>query len=127
MSDTTTNGIRVQVEARYLAEQSSPRDNHYLFAYRIRILNEGAETAQLISRRWVITDADGHVEHVHGPGVVGEQPVLEPGSSFEYTSFCPLRTSVGTMQGTYQMVRPNGDGFDAVIGPFTLATPNALN
>ena len=127
MSDTTTNGIRVQVEARYLAEQSSPRDNHYLFAYRIRILNEGAETAQLISRRWVITDADGHVEHVHGPGVVGEQPVLEPGSSFEYTSFCPLRTSVGTMQGTYQMVRPNGDGFDAVIAPFTLATPNALN
>jgi ApaG protein len=127
MSDTTTNGIRVQVEARYLADQSSPRDNHYLFAYRIRILNEGAETAQLISRRWVITDADGHVEHVHGPGVVGEQPVLEPGSSFEYTSFCPLRTSVGTMQGTYQMVRSNGDGFDAVIAPFTLATPNALN
>jgi Uncharacterized protein affecting Mg2+/Co2+ transport len=127
MSDTTTNGIRVQVEARYLAEQSSPRDNQFLFAYRIRIVNEGAETAQLVSRRWVITDADGHVEHVEGPGVVGEQPVLEPGSSFEYTSFCPLRTSVGTMQGTYQMVRSNGDGFDAVIGPFTLATPNALN
>jgi ApaG protein len=127
MSDTTTNGIRVQVEARYLAEQSSPRDNQFLFAYRIRIVNEGAETAQLVSRRWVITDADGHVEHVQGPGVVGEQPVLEPGASFEYTSFCPLRTSVGTMQGTYQMVRSNGDGFDAVIGPFTLATPNALN
>ena len=82
MSDTTTNGIRVQVEARYLAEQSSPRDNQFLFAYRIRIVNEGAETAQLVSRRWVITDADGHVEHVEGPGVVGEQPVLEPGSSF---------------------------------------------
>jgi ApaG protein len=127
MSDTTTKGIRVQVEARYLAEQSSPRDNHYLFAYRIRILNQGAETAQLVSRRWIITDADGHVEHVQGPGVVGEQPVLEPGSSFEYTSFCPLRTSVGTMQGTYQMVTSNGDGFDAVIGPFTLATPHALN
>jgi len=127
MSDTTTNGIRVQVETRYLPEQSSPRDNQYLFAYRIRISNEGAETAQLISRHWIITDADGHVEQVQGPGVVGEQPVLTPGSAFEYTSFCPLRTSVGTMQGTYQMVRANGDGFDAVIAPFTLATPNALN
>jgi ApaG protein len=127
MSDTTTNGIRVQVETRYLPEQSSPRDSQYLFAYRIRISNEGGETAQLISRHWVITDADGHVEQVQGPGVVGEQPVLGPGSSFEYTSFCPLRTSVGTMQGTYQMVRTNGDGFDAVIAPFTLATPNALN
>ena len=127
MSDTTTNGIRVQVETRYLPEQSSPSDNQYLFAYRIRISNEGAETAQLISRHWIITDADGHVEQVQGPGVVGEQPVLAPGSAFEYTSFCPLRTSVGTMQGTYQMVRANGDGFDAVIAPFTLATPNALN
>ena len=127
MSDTTTNGIRVQVETRYLPEQSSPRDNQYLFAYRIRISNEGTDTAQLISRHWVITDADGHVEQVQGPGVVGEQPVLGPGSSFEYTSFCPLRTSVGTMQGTYQMVKANGDGFDAVIAPFTLATPNALN
>ena len=127
MSDTTTNGIRVQVEARYLAEQSSPRDNQYLFAYRIRISNEGTETAQLVSRHWIITDADGHVEQVQGPGVVGEQPLLGPGSSFEYTSFCPLRTSVGTMHGTYQMVKANGDGFDAVIAPFTLATPNALN
>ena len=127
MSDTTTNGIRVQVETRFLPEQSSPRDNQYLFAYRIRISNEGTETAQLISRHWVITDADGHVEQVQGPGVVGEQPVLGPGSSFEYTSFCPLRTSVGTMQGTYQMVKANGDSFDAVIAPFTLATPNALN
>ena len=127
MSDTTTNGIRVQVEARYLAEQSSPRDNQYLFAYRIRISNEGTEAAQLISRHWIITDADGHVEQVQGPGVVGEQPLLGPGSSFEYTSFCPLRTSVGTMHGTYQMVKANGDGFDAVIAPFTLATPNALN
>jgi ApaG protein len=127
MSDTTTNGIRVQVEVRYLAEQSSPRDNQYLFAYRIRISNEGTETAQLISRHWIITDADGHVEQVQGPGVVGEQPLLGPGSSFEYTSFCPLRTSVGTMHGTYQMVKANGDGFDAVIAPFTLATPNALN
>jgi ApaG protein len=127
MSDTTTNGIRVQVETRYLPDQSSPRENQYLFAYRIKISNEGVETAQLISRHWVITDADGHVEQVQGPGVVGEQPVLDPGKSFEYTSFCPLRTSVGTMHGTYQMVRADGDEFEAVIAPFTLATPNALN
>jgi len=127
MSDTTTKGIRVQVQSRYLAEQSSPRDGQYLFAYHIRISNEGSGRAQLISRRWVINDADGHVEHVHGPGVVGEQPVLGPGDVFEYTSFCPLRTTVGSMQGTYQMVTPEGDEFDAVIAPFTLAIPNALN
>lgn len=127
MSDTTTRGIRVQVESRYLAEQSSPRDNQFLFAYHIRISNEGAIRAQLVSRKWVINDADGHVEHVHGPGVVGEQPVLDPGDVFEYTSFCPLRTNVGTMQGTYQMVTSEGEEFDAVISPFTLAMPHALN
>jgi ApaG protein len=127
MSDTTTKGIRIQVQSRYLSEQSNPRDSQYLFAYHIRISNEGAHRAQLVSRRWVINDADGHVEHVQGPGVVGEQPVLDPGDVFEYTSFCPLRTAVGTMQGTYQMVTPEGDEFDAVIAPFTLATPNSLN
>jgi ApaG protein len=127
MSDTTTKGIRVQVESRYLPEQSSPRDSQYLFAYRIRISNQGDGQAQLVSRHWVITDADGHVEQVQGPGVVGEQPVLSPGAIFEYTSFCPLRTAVGAMQGTYQMVTGDGDEFDAVIAPFTLAMPNALN
>jgi ApaG protein len=127
MSDTTTRGIRVQVESRYLAEQSSPRDGQYLFAYHIKISNEGSTRAQLVSRRWIINDADGHVEHVHGPGVVGEQPVLDPGDVFEYTSFCPLRTTVGTMQGTYQMVTVDGDEFDAVIAPFTLAMPHALH
>ncbi len=127
MSDTTTRGIRVQVESRYLAEQSSPRENQYLFAYHIRISNEGDGRAQLISRRWTISDTEGNVEHVNGPGVVGEQPVLDPGDVFEYTSFCPLRTTVGSMHGTYQMVTPDGDEFDAVISPFTLATPNALN
>jgi ApaG protein len=115
------------VETRYLPEQSSPRDSQYLFAYHIRISNEGGDRAQLVSRRWIINDADGHVEHVHGPGVVGEQPVLGPGDVFEYTSFCPLRTNVGTMHGTYQMVTSDGDEFDAVIAPFTLAMPNALN
>ena len=90
MSDTTTRGVRVQVQSAYVPERSSPRESHYFFAYRVRISNVGEETVQLVSRHWVITDGDGHVEHVQGPGVVGEQPVLEPGESFEYTSFCPL-------------------------------------
>jgi ApaG protein len=127
MSDTTTRGIRVQVRTQYLAERSSPRDNQYLFAYHIRIANEGDETAQLVSREWVINDADGHIERVQGPGVVGETPVLAPGEAFEYTSFCPLKTAVGAMQGTYQMVTASGEAFDAVIAPFTLAIPHALH
>jgi ApaG protein len=127
VSDTTTNGIRVQVKSTFLPEHSSPRDNEYRFAYRITISNVGTETAQLISRHWIITDAEGDVQEVRGPGVVGEQPVLPPGGSFEYTSYCPLKTSVGTMHGSFQMVRPNGEMFDAHIAPFTLAVPNALN
>lgn len=127
MSDTTTRGIRVQVRTQYLPERSSPREGQYLFAYHIRISNEGDETAQLVSREWIISDADGRVERVKGPGVVGETPVLSPGDAFEYTSFCPLKTPVGSMHGTYQMVTASGDRFDAVIAPFTLAIPNALN
>ena len=127
MSDTTTNGIRVQVKTMYLPEHSSPRDNEYRFAYHIIISNVGAETAQLVSRHWIITDADGDVEEVRDAGVVGETPVLEPGATFEYTSYCPLKTSVGSMHGSYQMVRPDGETFDARIAPFTLAVPNALN
>ncbi len=127
MSDTTTNGIRVQVKAAFLPDRSSPRENHFHFAYQITISNTGTETAQLISRHWIITDADGDVQEVQGPGVVGEQPILEPGASFDYTSFCPLKTNVGTMEGTYQMLRANGEAFDARIAPFTLAVPNALN
>lgn len=125
--DTTTRGIRIEVQSKYLAERSSPRDEQYLFAYQVRISNVGTETAQLLSREWVITSAEGDVEHVKGPGVVGEQPVLAPGGSFEYTSFCPLKTAVGSMHGTYQMVTGDGDKFDARIAPFTLAVPNALN
>ena len=115
------------MRATFLPDRSSPRENHFHFAYHITILNTGTERAQLISRHWVITDADGDVQEVQGPGVVGEQPILEPGASFEYTSFCPLKTNVGTMEGTYQMVRANGETFDARIAPFTLAVPNALN
>ena len=127
MSDTTTRGIRVQVRSAYLSERSSPREGQYLFQYHVRISNVGSETAQLVSREWIITNADGEVERVKGPGVVGEQPVLPPGGAFEYDSFCPLKTAVGSMQGSYQMVTANGDRFDAAIAAFTLAVPNALN
>ncbi len=127
MSEATTRGVRVQVQSAYVPDRSSPRESHYFFAYRVRISNHGASTVQLVSRHWVITDGDGRVEHVQGPGVVGEQPVLEPGESFEYTSFCPLATPVGSMQGTYQMVAADGSRFDAEIAPFSLAVPSALN
>lgn len=124
---TTTRGIRVEVRSEFLPERSSVREGSYLFQYHVRISNSGTETAQLISREWIITNADGEVERVKGPGVVGEQPVLPPGGSFEYTSYCPLKTSVGSMQGSYQMVTAGGERFDALIAPFTLAVPNALN
>src|SRR6202035_4612623 len=127
MSDTTTRGIRVQVTSFYDAERSSPQENYYFFAYQVRISNVGAETAQLISREWVITDANGEVQKVQGPGGVGEQPILAPGDAFEYTSFCPLTTQVGSMQGSYRMMSGQGESFDAVITPFSLAVPNAVN
>ena len=127
MSDTTTRGIRIQVTATYLSDRSSPRDSQYLFAYQVRISNVGTDAAQLVSREWIITSAEGDVERVKGPGVVGEQPVLQPGGSFEYTSYCPLKTAVGSMQGSYQMVTADGERFDAEIAPFTLAVPNSLN
>jgi ApaG protein len=127
MSDITTNGVRVQVKSAYIAERSSPREGRYFFAYKVRISNVGSETVQLISRQWTITDQDGEVETVKGPGVVGEQPVLAPGQSFEYTSFCPLTTPIGSMHGSYQMVAANGESFDAEIAPFSLAVPTALN
>ncbi len=124
---TTTRGIKIQVKSAYLPERSSPRESSYLFMYNVRISNVGSETAQLVSREWIITNAEGEVERVKGPGVVGEQPVLPPGGSFEYTSYCPLKTAVGAMQGSYQMVTAEGEQFDAIIAPFTLAVPNALN
>ena len=127
MSDTKTRGVRVQVRSVYVPERSAPAERHYFFAYRVRISNEGEERVQLVSREWIITDADGHVERVKGPGVVGEQPVLEPGQAFEYTSYCPLHTPIGSMEGTYQMVSAGGARFDAVIAPFSLAVPTALN
>ncbi len=127
MSDATTRGVRVQVRASYLADRSAPRQGQYLFSYRVRIENAGEDAVQLLSRHWVITDGEGRVEHVRGPGVVGEQPVLSPGESFEYTSFCPLPTPIGSMHGEYQMVTADGRRFDAEIAPFHLAVPTALN
>ena len=127
MSDPTTRGIRVEVESMYVEERSEPRENYYFFAYRVRISNVGGETCQLVSREWIITDSDGNVERVEGPGVVGEQPLLAPGEAFEYTSFCPLRTSVGSMQGAYFMRTAEGETFRAEIEPFTLAVPGGVN
>jgi ApaG protein len=126
-SESVTRNIRVRVESHYDPERSDTDREHWFFIYTIRIANEGSETAQLISRHWIITDADGKVEEVRGPGVIGEQPVLEPGQSFEYSSGCPLGTSFGTMHGTYQMVTRNGEHFDVTIAPFALSLPYAIN
>jgi ApaG protein len=127
MSDTTTRGIRVQAQSFYDEERSSPQESYYFFAYRVRISNVGGETAQLLSREWIITDGNGDTQRVQGPGVVGEQPVLAPGEEFEYTSFCPLPTPVGAMHGSYLMTLQNGEQFEAEIAPFSLAVPHAVN
>lgn len=127
MSETVTRGIRVLVESFYDGERSSPQEGYYFFAYRVRITNLDSETVQLVSREWFITDANGEVQRVQGPGVVGEQPVLARGESFEYTSFCPLPTAVGSMHGSYRMVFQNGDSFEAAIAPFALMAPHAVN
>jgi ApaG protein len=126
-STAVTSGIRVDVSARFIPEQSSPSEQQWFFAYTITIANQSDKVVQLLSRHWVITDADGKVEEVRGPGVVGQQPILKPGQSFEYTSACPLATSFGVMQGTYQMVTPDGDHFDITIAPFSLHEPYAIN
>jgi ApaG protein len=126
-STATTEGIRVSVKSQYLADQSVPQSKRYVFAYTVTIANEGAEPAQLRTRHWIITDGTGKVEEVKGPGVVGQTPYLRPGEQFEYTSGCILQTARGQMHGTYQMVRPDGRMFDAVIAPFLLALPHSLN
>jgi len=127
MSDTTTRGIRIQVESMYVEERSDPQESYFFFAYHVVITNVGTEEVQLISREWVITDSDGNVERVEGAGVVGETPSLKPGEAFEYTSFCPLRTSMGSMQGGYMMKLRGGEMFRAEIAPFTLAVPGVVN
>ena len=121
-SDTVTEGIRVQAAAQYLDGESEPDQRQYLFAYRIRIRNEGTRRARLKSRHWIIVDADNHREDVRGPGVVGKTPLLAPGESFEYSSGCPLRTPWGTMEGTYAMERDDGTSFEAAVGRFFLVS-----
>ncbi len=126
-SESVTDGLRIEVSARYSPEHSEPGSNHWFFLYTIRISNEGDETCQLISRHWIIRDATGRVEEVQGDGVIGEQPVLEPGDRFEYTSGCPLSTPFGSMEGSYQMVTAGGAHFDAEIARFELREPGAIH
>ncbi|TXI11379.1 MAG: Co2+/Mg2+ efflux protein ApaG [Rhizobium sp.] len=127
MSNTVTKGVRIIVKPRYVPEQSEPAEHQYLFAYHITIRNEGLETVQLLSRHWIITNGEGKVDEVRGPGVVGHQPTLKTGEEFEYTSGCPLNTPVGTMHGSFQMTTDSGVQFDAFIDAFRLAVPSALN
>jgi ApaG protein len=126
-SEATTRGVRVEVESRYIREKSDPGRNRWFFAYDIRISNQGDNVVQLLNRHWIITDANGQVEEVKGPGVVGNQPILAPGESFEYTSFCPLTTPFGTMEGSYEMVTDGGGTFKARIAQFSLSEPMTVH
>ena len=127
MAESGKYDITVAVKTVYLADQSDPSRNQYVFAYTITIANAGTVAAQLISRHWIITDAEHQVQEVKGAGVVGQQPLLRPGESFEYTSGTSLATAVGTMRGTYQMVAEDGYAFDAAIPSFTLSVPRVLH
>ncbi len=120
LSEAVTEDIRVEVMSSYSPENSRPMDGEWVFQYTVRITNQGKDTVQLVSRHWVITDAADRVEEVRGPGVVGEQPTLKPGESFKYSSWCPLKTPMGLMYGTYEMQRENGSRFDIEIAPFAL-------
>ena len=123
MYEEVTRGVRISVNPVYLDSQSEPDSSHFVWAYQVRIVNEGEETVQLLTRHWKITDGRGRLQEVQGPGVVGEQPVLQPGESFEYTSGTPLSTPSGIMAGTYQMQAESGEMFDAVVPAFSLDSP----
>ena len=125
--DDNACDIRIQVATSYVDDQSEPDAGRYVFAYTITISNDGEKAAKLLSRHWVITDANGKVQEVSGDGVVGEQPYLEPGERFRYSSGAVLETPVGAMQGLYRMVAADGMNFDAPIAPFTLAVPGLLH
>ena len=126
-SEAITNNVRVEIETHYSAEQSRPFQNQWLFYYTVRITNEGDEKVQLLSRHWVATDCSGRTQEVKGPGVVGEQPVLNPGESFQYTSSWPMKTSTGVLRGTYQMVTEQGDHFDVEIAPVAFNEPYTVH
>ena len=123
----TTENVEVEVESFFLEDHSDPEENHFVFAYKIRIKNHGSQTVQLLSRHWIITDSNGKTEEVKGEGVVGEQPVLDPGEEFEYTSGSHLKTEMGTMHGGYQMVNDQGESLEVEIPCFTLSVPGILN
>ncbi len=127
MDETADYSLEIQIATQFLDEESVPEQDRYVFAYTIRIRNLGRLPAQLVARHWIITDGNGRTEEVHGDGVVGEQPRLEPGEQFTYTSGATLPTSVGTMEGRYDMVGDDGTRFDAPIPPFTLAAPRTLH
>ena len=127
MNPEKEHHITVEVETDYVEGQSEPDNERYVFSYTITIRNEGGEPAQLLSRHWLITDANGNVQDVKGEGVVGEQPHLKPGEGFQYTSGAMITTPVGSMQGSYQMVTDEGDEFDTEIPAFTLAIPRTLH
>jgi len=126
-SEVVTRGVRVRVESQLVPERSSPEKKAWLFTYHVTIANEGTDTVQLLSRNWQITDANGRVEKVEGPGVVGKKQVLGPGETFEYHSFCPLSTSFGIMHGTYQMLVEDGTKFEAEIAAFQLGEPEIVH
>jgi ApaG protein len=127
MAERKRYEITVSPKVTFLAEQSDPDKNHFVFAYTITVTNTGSVAAQLVSRHWIITDAEHRVQEVKGQGVVGKQPVLKPGESFEYTSGTSIPTAVGTMRGSYQMVAEDGLAFDVPIAPFTLSIPRTLH
>ncbi|MDH3413255.1 MAG: Co2+/Mg2+ efflux protein ApaG [Gammaproteobacteria bacterium] len=127
MKDDNEYRIDVTAQSQFVRHQSEPEENRYVFAYTVIIKNTGSAPAQLKSRHWIITDAQGQVQEVRGDGVIGEQPRLEPGESFRYTSAAMLETPVGTMHGSYQMVADDGTKFDAPIAPFSLAIPNMVH
>jgi ApaG protein len=125
MYSETTLGIEITVEPEFMADRSDPSEGRWFWAYTIRIQNNGSRTVQLMHRHWRITDANGRLEEVKGPGVVGEQPILSPGQSFSYTSGCPLPTPSGIMVGSYRFIHENGEGFDVAIPAFSLDSPQA--
>jgi ApaG protein len=127
MIETKTNQIIISVQSNYISERSDPSRPAYFFAYHIAITNEGDELVQLKNRYWHITDGNGNIEEVRGPGVVGKQPFINSGELFEYTSFCPLPTEFGVMHGHFEMVYENGKKFNAKISPFRLTVPYSVN
>jgi ApaG protein len=127
MKEKPHYNTRIDVETQYIPEQSDPEQQRYVFSYTITISNLGDIAAKLLTRHWIITNADGKQEEVKGKGVVGEQPHLQPGDGFQYTSGTILETPVGSMHGSYQMLADDGERFDAIITPFTLSMPNTLH